>query len=826
MMRRRIIIDKKPEIKIKNNLIIGKKIAFIIPITSRKRDYRKVEDTDFYKIFYNSFIKTESLNYTFSFYLGYDDDDDFYCKNLQEMLNLDKRIRMIKVSGLKGKVGQIWSILARTAVNEKNDWLYQIGDDIEILDKNWEDEFIKRLISMDLIGVVGPNDINTNRKLLTQSFVHASHLFIFKTYYPPEINNWYIDDWITYVCDQYHFVEFRVKNSGGVPRYDIDNQKEKYEKIIENDRKIFLDIKEEFKNKKIRSFKSDFTKMLIHNNEVFIFSPLVNENYEFLISGDNIDLEIVSKIDYQNKNYSFQINDIVFHHKTNIITEDDLAQYFYEKNYGVLTRKFNNLNNFNSNFYCLTGTQNILNKFFESEFTKDFVLITIESDYFDLNPLWLENKRLLRWYTWNKPFEHLKLFSLPIGLNKNRHIKAFLNFKLTIKQDKLLLINFDHKTHVERGKVLKIAKKWNFATHSDKLPNNSIKQVNSLSENCKITVEETNYDYFNYISEFKFVISPRGTGIDCHRTWEALYAGVIPIVKTSSIDDLFVDLPVLIIENWEQINEDFLNKQYAIIKNKKHDLNKLNLDYWLRKIEGPKVNFITYGNSLFYNSRKRLIKEAKEFKYFDSCKDYSEHDLTESFKEKHKNILNKPRGGGYWIWKIDIIKQSLNLMMDGDILVYLDAGCKLNKDGGRRFEEYLSILKYSKYDILSFQMLNQIEKVWTTKELFNYFNIDINSPEANSGQYIGGVLLMKKGPHLQKILKEMTLLLDKDENLITDKYNKTQNSFFINNRHDQSVLSLLRKKYGSEVIVGDETFFKDFNSLEAKEFPIHACRLK
>ena len=47
------------------------------------------------------------------------------------------------------------------------------------------------------------------------------------------------------------------------------------------------------------------------------------------------------------------------------------------------------------------------------------------------------------------------------------------------------------------------------------------------------------------ISKFKFVLSPPGAGIDCHRTWELLYLDCIPIVQSSTINELYDDLPVL-----------------------------------------------------------------------------------------------------------------------------------------------------------------------------------------------------------------------------------------------------------------------------------------
>jgi hypothetical protein len=49
-----------------------------------------------------------------------------------------------------------------------------------------------------------------------------------------------------------------------------------------------------------------------------------------------------------------------------------------------------------------------------------------------------------------------------------------------------------------------------------------------------------------------FVPSPAGNGFDCHRTWESLYLGCVPVILRS---DYFGDSswPVLVLEKWEDI---------------------------------------------------------------------------------------------------------------------------------------------------------------------------------------------------------------------------------------------------------------------------------
>ena len=64
----------------------------------------------------------------------------------------------------------------------------------------------------------------------------------------------------------------------------------------------------------------------------------------------------------------------------------------------------------------------------------------------------------------------------------------------------------------------------------------------------KLTLEQFYFD----LASYKFVISPRGNGVDCHRTWEALYMRTIPIVKSSVHMNGFSDLSITLIigKNW------------------------------------------------------------------------------------------------------------------------------------------------------------------------------------------------------------------------------------------------------------------------------------
>jgi hypothetical protein len=216
------------------------KIAFIIPITSNKRNYKDIQDIDFYKIFINSLKDKLNEKYIYEFYLGYDNDDNFYINNEIKVINhfqklnlINSKIKLLKINNKKNKLGELWSILAKESY-DNCDYIYQVGDDIKILTSGWEDIFINKLKKNNNIGVVVPTDIN-NKKILTQSFVHKTHIDIFGDYFPKQIKNWYIDDWITEVYKpnySYQINNIYVKNRGGGPRYKVKKTETNYEEEL------------------------------------------------------------------------------------------------------------------------------------------------------------------------------------------------------------------------------------------------------------------------------------------------------------------------------------------------------------------------------------------------------------------------------------------------------------------------------------------------------------------------------------------------------------------------------------------------------------------
>jgi hypothetical protein len=236
------------------------------------------------------------------------------------------------------------------------------------------------------------------------------------------------------------------------------------------------------------------------------------------------------------------------------------------------------------------------------------------------------------------------------------------------------------------------------------------------------------------------------------------------------------------------------------------------------------IHLITYADNNYETAKHRICQEAKNTGWFDTIKGFSPNDLSEDFKNKYSNILKFKRGGGYWIWKYDIISQTLNKINNNDILIYLDAGCSINPLGKKRFREYIHMLNDDN-PIISFQ-LSHLEYKYTTKEIFDYFNVLHDKSITNTGIILNGILIMKKNSKLINLIELWGKTLSDNALLFTDYYNNNnnnQNIGFIDNRHEQSVFSVIRKM-NNPLFLKDETWFTPFGNKESLNYPFWATR--
>ena len=89
---------------------------------------------------------------------------------------------------------------------------------------------------------------------------------------------------------------------------------------------------------------------------------------------------------------------------------------------------------------------------------------------------------------------------------------------------------------------------------------------------------------------------------------------------------------------------------------------------------------VSFADSRMKKSFKRMFDQANEFNFFDKIFLLNENNLSKNFKTKFKNeLVLGSKGYGYWCWKPEVILNILQKLNNNDCLMYVDAGCHLNK---------------------------------------------------------------------------------------------------------------------------------------------------
>jgi hypothetical protein len=87
--------------------------------------------------------------------------------------------------------------------------------------------------------------------------------------------------------------------------------------------------------------------------------------------------------------------------------------------------------------------------------------------------------------------------------------------------------------------------------------------------------------YWTSLVRYRFVISPEGNGLDCHRHYEALVARAIPVMEDNPlIRAKYSNLPILWTKDYSEITPAYLEKQYANMLHQHYDFRSLLYSYW------------------------------------------------------------------------------------------------------------------------------------------------------------------------------------------------------------------------------------------------------
>ena len=202
----------------------------------------------------------------------------------------------------------------------------------------------------------------------------------------------------------------------------------------------------------------------------------------------------------------------------------------------------------------------------------------------------LKHPKLIKWYAQNCILEHKKITQIPIGIDyhtisndPNKFWRdAGANEGSSPKFQEMILKNIRKEMIPFYKRIPKIF--VHMTNNSDRnhdlnqIPQELVTINPNFMPRTKIWKEMVNYS---------FAFSPWGNGPDCHRHWEILCLGCIPIIKSFGDNKMFEDLPVLIVKEYSDVTQQLLDETMALFKDTNFNYNKLLLRYWVDKFSNP-----------------------------------------------------------------------------------------------------------------------------------------------------------------------------------------------------------------------------------------------
>jgi hypothetical protein len=373
-------------------------------------------------------------------------------------------------------------------------------------------------------------------------------------------------------------------------------------------------------NEKLRTFQefnnSNWSGMMFYKVEA-IYKSLLNNNFVCYTDGDIV-FENKVFMDYLHQNISD--HDILF--QDEFFENDICAGFMFIKSNentlrifnpeNVLQHKKENSDSSKIPYGVCWNDQYYLNQLKNSNqinYKKLPLDLFPNGRYYYYNHVHSPYLIHFNWVIGNEKIDKMKYYNKWYKDNIDNKVYKLSEWKKIYKNPQNLIVQASVLDGTDSWQPFSVGMCWNYLTcdvNSEKLQignhENTVlcvmneytdmtrrrhNQVNRLKilQNLNINSIYNNHfsgsEYFERLPSYKFVISPEGNGIDCHRHYEALIAGCIPIMeKNPLIEDKYKNLPILYTVDYSEITEEYLLSKYDEMKDNTYDFSTLFLDFY------------------------------------------------------------------------------------------------------------------------------------------------------------------------------------------------------------------------------------------------------
>lgn len=208
-----------------------------------------------------------------------------------------------------------------------------------------------------------------------------------------------------------------------------------------------------------------------------------------------------------------------------------------------------------------------------------------------------------------------------------------------------------------------------------------------------------------------------------------------------------------------------------------------------RKKRKYKIYVINFADKNYRNAQRINTRTALAIGNADKVFSFNKEDIDQNFFKENEFILKQDRGAGMWLWKPYFVNKVLENINYGDYIFYCDSGAFFI----RSIENLIGKAKDS--DIVCCD-IPLIEQQFTKQKTFEFVG-GISDKYSSTNQIIATFFMIKKTKFTVDFVNEWLSLCCNESYILPD--NETvEFSNFIAHREDQSIFSLLCKKYDIE----------------------------
>jgi hypothetical protein len=204
---------------------------------------------------------------------------------------------------------------------------------------------------------------------------------------------------------------------------------------------------------------------------------------------------------------------------------------------------------------------------------------------------------------------------------------------------------------------------------------------------------------------------------------------------------------------------------------------------------------VNYADLAYFKAQKLNTRTGLKTGGLARGVEYGRQHIDAAFYARNARVLSLRGGAGRWLWKPYVVLKALREeMRDGDVLFYCDSGAHFVASAAPVID---LCVKQTEKPVIVFELApDYLNREYVKRDCFYYMGMD-RAPYPDMTHILASFLVMRKSPFALRFAEDW-LRYAEDPRILTETPNTCglpDYSGFIQHRFDQSILSLLARKY-------------------------------